>query len=181
MGGATRVEPGSTSWLHPPPPDRKARKGSQRLVDPVSDLVLLSFSATQIFRAVDVFVDFVREMFDTRSVKHIVLVSHDHLAAGLPPDADAGVRVERVGPPLCCGAEWWCANHERGTRVCTTVVGSTMARGIEEWIWPCDRVEALLRASGYVVVMSRPHRAQPDAHWLLRSLVMLHVSRRILC
>lgn len=144
-------------------------------------MVLLSFSATQIFRDVDTFVDFVREMLDRRSVKHVVLVSHDHLAAGLPPDADAGVRVERTGPPLCCGAEWWCPVHGGGARVRTTVVGSTMACGIDEWIWPCDRAEARLRASGYAVVTSRPHRAQADAHWLLRSLVMLHVSRPVLC
>lgn len=139
-------------------------------------LVVLSFSLSQMFGTVADTLAFAQRLLGAGgAAHHILLIVHDHLNGGLPPPADSGVRVEIVAP-TCCEASWWCDAHGRGARVRTHVLGSTLARGIEEWVCHSGALEAACRGAGMRVITSRPFVREGGAHWLLRSLAMLHLS-----
>lgn len=138
-------------------------------------LVVLSFSLSQMFGTVAETLAFVQRLLGGGAAQHVLLIVHDHLSGGLPPPTDSGVQAEIVAA-ACCDASWWCDAHGRGARVRTHVLGSTLARGIEEWVCHSGALEAAFRVAGLRVITSRPFVHERGAHWLLRSLVMLHLS-----
>ena len=98
-------------------------------------------------------------------------------------DDGARRRCDLIGPRPVCGSLWCrCSDEDHGVaRLRTTVPGTTMAQGIEEYAFDadgfCAEVERMQAAGELPPVVCRLWRPFDDGrcHWLLRSLVFVHI------
>lgn len=146
-----------------------------------ADIALLDFSVSQIVSGRTAAQRLMRDLLRDRYVHSVLLLAHDHAYAG-PPTTPNEVRCDIV-EATACGRLWCrCAADDHGAaRLRTTVPGTTMAQGIEEYAFDadgfCEAVQAAVPANVHVR-MERPFVAVPRAelHWLLRSLVFVHIT-----
>lgn len=172
-------------WL-PAPQDWgcevRLHQGDARTVPPEwcgadpPDLVVLSFSVSQMVGGQADADALLQHLFGVLAARAVLFVVHDHVVAGLPTARDGGVTLKVVESPSCGDDALWCPAHHQGALLETTVDGSTLAQGIREWA--CHG-GALIRAAPPTATVEeeRPYGSDPDAHWLLRSLAAIHITR----
>lgn len=136
-----------------------------------------------------------KELLLKRGIPRLCVVAHDHAYAGVP---ESGCGVTITPPPVTT----WSTNKEQtgislkskkkqisnpwkqeATRLETTVLGTSMAMGIQEYLFDgvafVQETERMI-ARGVLphstrVILRRPFEGK-EHHWLLRSLVFLVVT-----
>lgn len=195
---ATQEEAGTTAdWVWTLPSSQSTTTialhcGDARRMPPTLgqgyDLAVLDFSASQIVRGWSDVEGLLHALCIDRGIPRVCLVVHDHVFAG-PPPPGCGVHCVVLETPACvpAGHAGWCrcedGSDHGATRLETTVVGTSMARGITEYVFDgaafvreAERLVSVGDLPPWLTVrLRRPFDAK-DHHWLLRSLALIRVE-----